>query len=69
MSKSRVEAFGDGVIAIGALEPLLPVFLTCGLSFVYVGTCWNNHHYLLHAAERINARFSGPTSICCSGCR
>ena len=37
-----------------ALEPLWPVFLSYVLSFIYVGTYWNNHHHLLHAAHRIN---------------
>ena len=30
-----------------ALRPLLPVFLTYVLSFVYLGIYWNNHHHLL----------------------
>ena len=34
--------------------PLLPVFLSYVLSFVYVGIYWNNHHHLLHAVERVN---------------
>ena len=29
------------------LRPLLPVFLSYVLSFVYVGIYWNNHHHLL----------------------
>ena len=37
-----------------ALKPLLPVFLSYVLSFVYVGIYWNNHHHLLHATGRIN---------------
>ncbi len=37
-----------------ALAPLVPVFLSYVLSFVYVGIYWNNHHHLLHAAERVN---------------
>ena len=37
-----------------ALKPLLPVFLTYVLSFVFLGIYWNNHHHLLHAAEKIN---------------
>ena len=73
MTKNRLEAFSDGVIAIlitilvlelkvphgtdwAALRPLLPVFLTYVLSFVFLGIYWNNHHHLLHAAERINGR-------------
>jgi uncharacterized membrane protein len=30
------------------LRPLLPVFLSYILSFLYVGIYWNNHHHLLH---------------------
>ena len=37
-----------------ALEPLWPVFISYVLSFIYVGTYWNNHHHLLHTAQRIN---------------
>ena len=72
MSKGRLEAFSDGVIAIiitimvlemkvphgedlAALKPLLPVFLSYVLSFVYVGIYWNNHHHLLKAAGRVTA--------------
>ena len=39
----------------GALRPLLPVFLTYVLSFVYIGIYWNNHHHLLRVCHRINA--------------
>src|SRR3954452_19745126 len=39
---------------LAALEPLLPVFLSYVLSFVYVGIYWNNHHHLLKAATRVN---------------
>ena len=87
MSKGRLEAFSDGVIAIiitimvlelkvphgrdwRALRPLLPVFLSYVLSFVYLGIYWNNHHHLLHAAQRSQRRgSSGRTCTCCSGCR
>jgi uncharacterized membrane protein len=37
-----------------ALKPLLPVFLSYVLSFVYVGIYWNNHHHLLHTVNRVN---------------
>src|SRR3954453_19766655 len=37
-----------------ALRPLLPVFLTYVLSFVYVGIYWNNHHHLLRVCHRMN---------------
>ena len=71
MTKARLEAFSDGVIAIlitimvlelrvphgddlTALKPLLPVFLTYVLSFVFLGIYWNNHHHMLHMVERVN---------------
>jgi len=37
-----------------AIEPLLPVFLSYVLSFLYLGIYWNNHHHLLKAARRVN---------------
>jgi uncharacterized membrane protein len=36
------------------LRPLLPVFLSYVLSFVYVGIYWNNHHHMLHACRKIS---------------
>ncbi|HEV8375106.1 MAG TPA: TMEM175 family protein [Candidatus Polarisedimenticolia bacterium] len=39
-----------------ALRPLLPVFLTYVLSFVFLGIYWNNHHHMLHLAGRINGK-------------
>jgi len=36
-----------------ALRPLLPVFLSYMLSFLYVGIYWNNHHHMLHATTRV----------------
>jgi uncharacterized membrane protein len=73
MSKGRLEAFSDGVIAIlitimvlelrvphgadwHALRPLLPVFLTYVLSFVFLGIYWNKNHHMLHTADRINGK-------------
>ncbi len=35
------------------LFPVLPVFLSYVLSFVYVGIYWNNHHHLLHATAAV----------------
>jgi uncharacterized membrane protein len=35
------------------LRPLLPVFLSYLLSFVYLGIYWNNHHHMLHATKRV----------------
>ena len=71
MTKGRLEAFSDGVIAIiitimvlemkvphgaevAALRPMLPVFISYVLSYVYVGIYWTNHHHLLHAVDRVN---------------
>jgi len=70
MSKGRMEAFSDGVLAVlitimvlemksphgtslAALRPLLPVFLSYVLSFIYIGIYWNNHHHLLQAAQHV----------------
>jgi TMEM175 potassium channel family protein len=35
------------------LLPLLPVFFSYVLSFVYVGIYWNNHHHMLHATTTV----------------
>lgn len=73
MSKGRMEAFSDGVIAIiitimvleltipheadlTALRPLVPVFLSYILSFVFLGIYWNNHHHLLQAVKSVDGR-------------
>jgi uncharacterized membrane protein len=36
-----------------ALAPVLPVFLSYVLSFVYLGIYWNNHHHMLHTVRRV----------------
>src|SRR5919197_511490 len=73
MSKGRLEAFSDGVIAIiitimvlelkvphgadlVALRPLIPVFLSYVLSFMFLGIYWNNHHHLLQAIQHVDGR-------------
>lgn len=38
----------------GALQPLVPVFLSYVLSFLYVGIYWNNHHHMFQAASRVS---------------
>jgi uncharacterized membrane protein len=38
-----------------ALRPVVPVFLTYAVSFLYVGIYWNNHHHLLKACHRVTA--------------
>ena len=42
----------DNVIA--ALSPLLPIFLSYILSFVYLGIYWNNHHHMLHTVGKVS---------------
>ncbi len=39
-----------------ALAPLLPVFFSYLLSFIYVGIYWNNHHHMLHAVTQVDGR-------------
>src|SRR5882724_10500458 len=36
-----------------ALQPLVPVFLSYVLSFIYLGIYWNNHHHMLHACRKV----------------
>ena len=38
---------------LSALAPILPVFLSYVLSFVYIGIYWNNHHHMLHCTHRV----------------
>ncbi len=71
MTKGRLEAFSDGVLAIiitimvlelkvphgrelEDLRPLLPVFVSYVLSFVFVGIYWNNHHHLMQIVHKVN---------------
>jgi uncharacterized membrane protein len=73
MTKSRMEAFSDGVIAIiitimvlqlkvparadvESLLPVMPVFLSYVLSFIFLGIYWNNHHHMLQAVKLVNGR-------------
>ena len=35
------------------LKPLLPVFYSYVLSFIYVGIYWNNHHHMFHSTKRV----------------
>lgn len=43
---------GDSLLA---LKPLLPVFLSYVLSFLYVAIYWNNHHHLMHTVKHVSA--------------
>jgi uncharacterized membrane protein len=41
-------------VELAALKPLLPVFLSYVLSFIYVGIYWNNHHHLFHSTQHVS---------------
>ena len=41
-------------VDVAALRPLLPVFFSYVLSFIYLGIYWNNHHHMLHVTERVS---------------
>jgi uncharacterized membrane protein len=44
----------EGTIA--ALRPLIPLFLSYVLSFVFLGIYWNNHHHLIQAIRQVNGK-------------
>jgi uncharacterized membrane protein len=39
---------------LASLKPLLWVFLSYVLSFVYLGIYWNNHHHMMQVARRVS---------------
>ena len=41
---------------LAALRPLIPVFLSYILSFIYLGIYWNNHHHLFQVVQHVNGR-------------
>src|SRR5437660_2355021 len=43
-------------VDLAALVPVIPVFLSYVLSFIYAGIYWSNHHHLFHAVQRVNGR-------------
>ena len=40
--------------SVEALEPLIPVFLSYVLSFIYVGIYWNNHHHMFQTTKHVS---------------
>src|SRR5689334_12911614 len=40
----------------GAVRPLIPVFGTYVLSYVFLGIYWNNHQHMIQLADRINGK-------------
>lgn len=41
-------------VGLDALMPLIPVFISYCLSFVYIGIYWNNHHHMLQTVHSVN---------------
>lgn len=37
-----------------SLRPLIPIFISYVLSFIYVGIYWNNHHHMMHSVKHVN---------------
>ena len=73
MTKNRLEAFTDGVLAIiitimvlelevphggnfEDLKPLLPIFMSYILSFIYLAIYWNNHHHMMQTVNHVTGR-------------
>lgn len=40
--------------SLSAIVPIIPVFMSYILSFVYIGIYWNNHHHMMHAVQSVN---------------
>src|ERR1700744_1156027 len=36
------------------LKPLLPVFISYVISFIYIGIYWNNHHHMMQVVTSVN---------------
>ena len=34
-----------------SLKPLIPIFVSYLLSFIYLGIYWNNHHHMMHTVK------------------
>jgi uncharacterized membrane protein len=73
MTKTRLEAFSDGVLAIiitimvlelkiphgemlSDLKPLVNIFISYAMSFIFIGIYWGNHHHLLHTVHHVNSK-------------
>ena len=40
--------------SLSDLRPIIPVFFSYLLSFIYIGIYWNNHHHLMHTVTKVN---------------
>ncbi|HUS01478.1 MAG TPA: TMEM175 family protein [Chitinophagaceae bacterium] len=41
---------------LSSLKPVIPIFMSYILSFIYVGIYWNNHHHMMHTIHHVNGR-------------
>jgi uncharacterized membrane protein len=41
-------------VTLESLRPLMPVFLSYVLSFIFLAIYWNNHHHMLQRAKHVN---------------
>jgi uncharacterized membrane protein len=49
------------------MKPMIPIFASYVMSFLYVAIYWNNHHHLMHTVEHVNGRIPwGRTCFCSS---
>jgi uncharacterized membrane protein len=37
-----------------SLKPVIPVFFSYVLSFIYLGIYWNNHHHMMHTVKKVS---------------
>jgi len=43
-------------IDLATLKPLVPVFLSYVLSFIYLAIYWNNHHHMLQTVHKVTGQ-------------
>lgn len=43
-------------VTLAGLKPLVPVFGSYLMSYVYIGIYWSNHHHLFHATQHVNGK-------------
>lgn len=42
-------------VTLNSLLPIIPVFISYLLSYIYIGIYWINHHHILQATQRVNS--------------
>ena len=43
-------------VTLHALIPVIPVFISYLISFIYIGIYWNNHHHLFQITQKVNGK-------------